>query len=202
MQPTRPDVFAFKNLGLDAFLYADVGPETNGSMLTILSVLARLGKDPWAEAARWAALPTPAVIDSLAQSIAQMPLAPYALAEARDNATRLVQLLPTNSKSLRPRIAAKTATPTSEWVPITILYCALAVGMALNLLLIPKPSSDVPARIDQSTGRPKQPIRRRNRSPPTEIRWLVCQLHRPAGEQISRADLSRPVSWVPFVMAA
>ena len=94
MQAMRADVFALKNSGLDAFLYADVGAEVNGSALTILSMLARLGKDPWAEAARWAALPTGAVIDSLAQSIAQMPLAPSGLASARIISARLVQLLP------------------------------------------------------------------------------------------------------------
>lgn len=151
MQATRPDVFALKKLGLDPFLYADVGAETNGSMLTILSVLARLGKDPWAEAARWAALPTAAVIDSLAQSIAQMPLAPLALAEARDSAARLVQLLPMNTQSLRQGSAAQPGTATPKVVPITILYFAFAVWMALNVLLIPKPSSDVPAAIDQLT---------------------------------------------------
>lgn len=155
MQATRPDAFALKNSGLDAFLYADVGAEANGSTLTILSILARLGKDPWAEAARWAALPKAAVIDSLAQSIAEMPLAPSALAGARDSAARLVQLLPTNTQSLWQRSAIKSATTTPKWVPISILYFAFAVGMALSVLLIPKPSSDVPASIDRSTATPE-----------------------------------------------
>lgn len=42
MQATAPNVFALKNSGLDAFLYADVGAERNGSALTILSMIARL----------------------------------------------------------------------------------------------------------------------------------------------------------------
>ena len=57
MQTTHPNIFALKNSGLDAFLYADVGTEPNGSTLTILSMIARLGRDPWAEAANWATLP-------------------------------------------------------------------------------------------------------------------------------------------------
>ncbi len=132
MQATRPDAFALKNSGLDAFLYADVGAEANGSTLTILSILARLGKDPWAEAARWAALPKAAVIDSLAQCIAEMPLAPSALAGARDSAARLVQLPPTNTQSLRQGNPANSATATPKWVPISILYFAFAVGVALT----------------------------------------------------------------------
>jgi hypothetical protein len=45
------DVFAMKNSGLEPFLYAEVGTELNGSTLTVLSVFARLGEDPWGEAA-------------------------------------------------------------------------------------------------------------------------------------------------------
>ncbi len=155
MQATHSNVFALKKSGLEAFLYADVGAEANGSTLTILSILARLGKDPWAEAARWAALPKAAVIDSLARSIAEMPLAPSALAGARDSAARLVQLLPSNTKSLRQGNSAISATTTPKWVPLTILYFAFAVGMALNVFLIPKPASNVPASIDQSTATPE-----------------------------------------------
>ena len=147
MQATHSDIFAFKTSGLDAFLYADVGAEVNGSTLTILSILARLGKDPWKEAARWAALPQAAAIDSLARSIAEMPLAPSALASARDSATRLVQLLPTNGQSS----AATSATAAPKLVRITMLYFALAVGIALNVILMPKPSSDVPASIGHPT---------------------------------------------------
>ena len=40
------------------FSYATVGDEDNGVVLTILSVLARCGVDPWNEAARLNELPT------------------------------------------------------------------------------------------------------------------------------------------------
>jgi hypothetical protein len=150
MQAKRPDAFALRNAGFDAFLYADVGVELNGSTLTLLSVLARLGKDPWGQAARWAALPRAGVIDSLAQSIAQMPLAPSALAAARETAARLVQLLPANAQGQRPGGAAGSKTATPRWVPVTILYFALAVAMVLNLLLMTRPSPTVPVVASQS----------------------------------------------------
>ena len=127
MQATHPSAFALKNSGLDAFLYADVGAELNGSMLTILSMIARLGRDPWAEAARWAALPRAGVIDSLAQSIAQMPLVPSALAETRVTAARLAQLLPATAQGPSRGGAAKAKAPSvPDWLPVTILYCAMA----------------------------------------------------------------------------
>jgi hypothetical protein len=75
---SHPDAFALKNSGLNEFHFAVVGTELNGSPLTILSILARLGQDPGAEAARLTKLPKAAMIDCLAQSITKMPLGPRA----------------------------------------------------------------------------------------------------------------------------
>ncbi len=128
----KADVFALKNSGLEAFLLAEVGTEWNGSGLTILSLLARLGKDPWAEAASWSKMPPALRIDRLADSIGQMPLRPDALRDARVTAARLVQLLPGQSTP-----AAPPAHPfwSRIWQPLIILYCALAFGMAVTAML-------------------------------------------------------------------
>ena len=91
---TSPDVFALKNSGLENFLFAEIGLETNGSSLTILSLLARLGMDPWARAAEWAAAPRSKVVDLLAAEIGRMPLGPDATATAHATAARLASLLP------------------------------------------------------------------------------------------------------------
>ena len=48
------DVFALESSNLNAFLFAEIGGELNGSTLTVLSALARLDGDPWAEATHWA----------------------------------------------------------------------------------------------------------------------------------------------------
>ena len=73
------DMFALTNSGLSAFLLSSVGAEPNGSDLTILSMLARLGKDPWAVAAVWARAPKATVIEELAESIARTPAVPAGL---------------------------------------------------------------------------------------------------------------------------
>ena len=36
-----------------AFLYAPIGEEENGTTLSVLSALARLGLDPWKQANGW-----------------------------------------------------------------------------------------------------------------------------------------------------
>ena len=132
---TSSNAFALKESGLNDFLFAEVGTELNGSPLTILSILARLGQDPWAEAARWTKLPKAATIDKLAQSIAQMPLPPQAIAEARTTASRLILLLPSQVQA--PRADNKPAaakSPLRKWVLLAVFGVALVLGVTFNLL--------------------------------------------------------------------
>lgn len=135
---TSTDAFALKNSGLSAFLYADVGREINGSSLTMLSVLARLGQDPWAEAARLTTLSKVAAIDGLAQSIGKMPLDARALAETKATASRLVLLLPMQvqipGQTLR---AAVTTSAWPGWVVIAFLGASLLMGLAFSVTSAP-----------------------------------------------------------------
>lgn len=152
MQATHPNVFKLGQSEFDAFLYSDIGEELNGSTLTILSMLARLGPDPWAEAVRWAELPQSGVVESLARKIGEMPLAPSALAEAHETATRLVKLLPPARPGARLNGLVKlevSATP--KWLSVALLYGALTVGMAVCGLLATKSSQAVNPTIGQPT---------------------------------------------------
>lgn len=153
MQPTHVNMFALKNSGLDTFLHADVGTELNGSALTILSMVARLGGDPWEQAAKWSKLPKAVVIDSLAQGIAQMPLASSALAETRGTAARLALLLPAQAEGKRRGGAEPVGySVTPGQIYVVILYCAFVAGMALNLSLTPKPPGLAAAPTQQASG--------------------------------------------------
>lgn len=144
------DVFALKNSGLNAFLFAEVGIELNGSALTILSLLARLGQDPWTAAAKWVELPKAAAIDCLAQGIAQMPLTPQALLEAHVTAARLILLLPPRTETFRGRNSpAGLPARLPKGVCLVILYCALAFGLAVNM--IPRPASTTNTPIEQNS---------------------------------------------------
>jgi hypothetical protein len=143
------DAFALKNSGLNAFLFAEVGTELNGSPLTILSILARLGLDPWAEAAKWTKLPKATTIDRLAQSIGQMPLSPEALGEARSTASRLIMLLPASvaGPGEAPVVAKKPVVP--RWALAVICCAAVALGLAFTVMPGSRPvvgqMDDVPA---------------------------------------------------------
>jgi hypothetical protein len=148
----RSDAFAFKQSGLNAFLFAEVGTELNGSALTILSVLARLGQDPWAEAARWAKMPKAAIIDCLAQSIGQMPLCPQALTDARMTASRLILLLPSQAPASEPRYSRLSMLASlPRWAPAAIVFGALALGILVNSMMTPT-ATQMPAPIGQTLG--------------------------------------------------
>jgi hypothetical protein len=143
----QTDVFALRNTGLEPFLFAEVGEELNGSLLTVLSLLARLGYDPWAEAARLVDLPKAAVIDGLTRNIAQMPLCPRALSDARATAVRVIRLLPVNNTVAAAAVGnmRESLADVPKWLPMTLLYCALMLGVGLSMLAAPRPDTPAPA---------------------------------------------------------
>src|SRR6202012_1652716 len=91
------DAFALPVSGLNDFLFAPVGTEANGMTLSVVSVFARSGNDPWVEAGRLARLPKLEATESLGRIIASMPTSIWPVQAATAIAARLVALLPTSS---------------------------------------------------------------------------------------------------------
>jgi hypothetical protein len=87
---------AVSSLGseFDDFLFAPVGEERNGMLLSVLSALARLDIDPWQEAAKLADLPGETATQRLTSLIAALPDEPSAHRDPLRIATRLIALLP------------------------------------------------------------------------------------------------------------
>ena len=78
----------------DEFLYASIGVENNGMLLSMLSALARLNVDPWDEAARLARLPREAAARFLTDLIAAQAAGSSDRADPEMEAKRLTALLP------------------------------------------------------------------------------------------------------------
>ena len=102
------DAFALRRSGLGEFLFAAVGTEANGMTLSLVSVFARLGNDPWQEAARLADLPKSEAIERLAHIIAGMPTSVWPLPAATAIATSLIALLPSQSGKSGYNLRAST----------------------------------------------------------------------------------------------
>lgn len=91
----------------DEFLFAVIREETNGTPLSVISALTRLGLEPWQEAARLAALPAAAAAEALATLLGRLPQG-AAASEPADRSrlvAGLIELLP-KPGSLRPKEAA------------------------------------------------------------------------------------------------
>jgi hypothetical protein len=119
-----PDVTALQRSDLNQFLFADIGTEANGMTLSVMSVFARRGSDPWTEAGRLAGLPKADAADSLAHMIAAMPKSLWALPEAIVIAVRLIGLLPA-----RPTVGIRQAvgiTQAARRWPINQIALAVA----------------------------------------------------------------------------
>ena len=93
------DAFALRRSGLSEFLFAPVGTEANGMTLSVVSLLARQGNDPWQEAGRLAGLPKTEATESLALIIASMPTSVWPQQAATTIATRLIALLPMQAEN-------------------------------------------------------------------------------------------------------
>lgn len=83
----------------DTFLFAPITADENGTLLSVISALARLDLDPWQEAAGLARLSGDAATQRLASLIAAMPDRPPVIAEPRMVAARLIALLPRRAVS-------------------------------------------------------------------------------------------------------
>lgn len=80
-----------------AFLQAPIGDGRNGLSLTVMSVFARLGIDPWEESARLSKLPKEAALQQLAAAITSLPDEPSIQRDSAVHAARLAPLLHDNA---------------------------------------------------------------------------------------------------------
>lgn len=127
------DVFALQRSGLSDFLSAPVGTETNGMTLSLISVFARLGNDPWLEAGRLARLPKPEATENLARIIAGMPSGIWPLQAATTIATRLIALLPTQSGNLgQSALASAYGAKAGRFIWIGLVLVSVACAVAFQ----------------------------------------------------------------------
>jgi hypothetical protein len=82
----------------DAFLFAPIHEESNGTVLRVVSVLARMNLDPWQEASELARLPDDAATRKLTALISALPAGQSARADPGLIAARLSGLLPRQAR--------------------------------------------------------------------------------------------------------
>jgi hypothetical protein len=127
------DAFALRRSGLDEFLFASVGTEPSGLTLSLLSVFARRGDDPWNEAEKLVGLSKGDAIESVALTIVRMPRSVWTLLDATTIATRLVALLPSRVGDAQPRPSIDNRKRIWHFAGIGLVLVAVAFVMASTL---------------------------------------------------------------------
>ena len=99
---TRAAAASIQQSQFNDFLFAPIGNEKNGMLLTVLSALARLDVDPWREAASMAQMSTEAATDRMTSLITALPEKPSTVSDREAIAARLIALLPPRQVIFNP----------------------------------------------------------------------------------------------------
>ena len=116
------------------FLFAFVGEEESETQLTVLSALARLGLEPWGEAARLSELTKEAATNALAAAIHSLPEGDWKASDIRSIAASLVDRLPRHVSSpakSSPDRNTRDNKPMSE-----IQKWLIWIGLALTVFMV------------------------------------------------------------------
>jgi hypothetical protein len=141
----------FLGAEFDPFLFAPVGCDRSGAPLSVVSALARLDLDAWAEAAALARLPTDVAVGKLAGMLRKFTEIPQIAQDPTGISARLVALLPDRALP-RISVGARPAgiVTGSRAASIAIL---LAVGLMLGAQLYQASQRPVAA-----AAHPTQPV--------------------------------------------
>ncbi len=93
----------------DDFLFAPIGEDGNGMLLSVVSALTRLDLDPWQVARDLSRMPAAAAIDELEAVIAMLP---NRVIQGRDQSAIALRLA-----ALLPRRILPIVTPQLRWPP-------------------------------------------------------------------------------------
>lgn len=119
----------------DPFLYANVGEDRNGNIVSVLSTLARLGLDPWGVAADLSALTRDEARARLGGLLARFGDVPALKQDFAAIARQLIDLLPQASSRRANREAGDPAP--AGGIGLGAILAILMVTLLLILSLLP-----------------------------------------------------------------
>ncbi len=128
--------YTLLNSEFNTFLYAPIGEEGNGMMLSVVSALARLEIEPWEEAARLAAMPKDAAASTLNRLIDRLPRGLWARSDIPVIAASLIELLPHGARVIAPdrqKEAGRGRVSVSALAWLLVLTMALTATVFLGV---------------------------------------------------------------------
>jgi hypothetical protein len=129
------------------FLFAPIGEERNGMLLSVLSALARLDVDPWQEAAELARLSRENATQRLASLIAAaLPEKPSVRLDPGSIAARLIALLPREAGfniPSRETMLSTGAKTNSGSIVAFVIFMTLILGAQLIAASLQPPAQTI-----------------------------------------------------------
>jgi hypothetical protein len=124
---TRAAAMSIPAAEFNEFLFATIGEDRNGMLVSVLSALARSDVDPWQEAAKLAELPGETATKRLASLIGSLSDRDASYLDPPKIAARLIALLPRqrgfNNRSHDTSHDSGAATKSKPWWIYVIFMC-------------------------------------------------------------------------------
>jgi hypothetical protein len=139
------------------FLFAPIGEDKNGMLVSVLSGLARSDVDPWQEAAKLAQLPGEAATKELAALIGALPDRAASYQDPRTIATRLIALLPRRfganggPQQAPPRSAWAVVNSRPWWIYVMFMCFVLGTQFLIASHQLPAKSDSVQSKSASTT---------------------------------------------------
>lgn len=147
---TNSDSVSYLTSEFDDFLFARINADSDDTPLSVLSVLARLGVDPWDEARSLAQLPRVSAARRLVSLIATLPSAPPSYLNSGTVSDRLISLLPSPpAVTILPRL--KSGVPPLTRTRFTIWMLVAVLLVVIQLIVV---SRQPPAQPTEAHGTP------------------------------------------------
>ena len=134
MTMAEPNVLNLHPPEFERFLYASVGEDRKGNIVTVLSTLARLGLDPWNETAELVMVGRDAARSRLETLFSRFRDVPK-LASDHGRVARDLSLLLPESPSARSLKRAGSTTATGRSVPTAAVFTIVAIVLVLLQML-------------------------------------------------------------------
>jgi len=150
-------------LEFNDFLFAPIGEDRNGMLVSVLSGLARSDVDPWQEAAKLAQLPGEAATKELAALIGALPDRAASYQDPRTIATRLITLLPRRFGSsggpqqAPPRSAWAMMNSRPWWIYVVFMCFVLGTQFLIASYQLPAKSDNMEMKPGNTTPQPAPP---------------------------------------------
>ena len=147
------------------FLFASVGEDRNDMPLSVVSTLARLNLDPWAEAAELALMSADGATRRLSLLLAEVSDGPSNEPDRETVAARLVSLLPamakTGAPAAWPAIGDTSAPPLrSVWIMSLLMLASTAISLIIETRAADRGVSRQASRPATSTSTPPDKVPR------------------------------------------